>query len=319
MQTVLVVMIVFAAALPGFGRAFFVDPNGNDSDDGTPEAPFQTIERALNEVLPGDDIFLHGGVYVCTDTLRLEVYGDANHPIDLWACPNEVPILDFQNAGSGDRGINLRGSYWHIKGLTIENAGDNGVIVYGAYNCLEQLVVRYNGDSGLQLHTGAAHNLILNCDSYQNYDAQNHGENADGFAAKFTLGPGNTFMGCRSWGNSDDGYDFWEAGEGVTLIDCWSFRNGVNIWRDMNYQGDGNGFKLGHGSGAHMLIGCVAYDHPHNGIDVNGNVTGVTIYNCTCVGNGGPNFFFDEHSDQCCDSRSDNSVIEIHLFRSILS
>lgn len=104
-------------------------------------------------------------------------------------------------------------------------------------------------------------------------------------------------MGCRSWGNSDDGFDLWEAGRGVTLVNCWAFRNGVNVWRDTAFSGDGNGFKLGHGSGGHILMACLAYDHPHNGIDVNGNVTGVTLYNCTCVGNRGPNFYFDEHSN----------------------
>ncbi len=70
-----------------------------------------------------------------------------------------------------------------------------------------------------------------------------------------------------------------------------------NIRENPFFSGDGNGFKLGHGSGAHVLVGCLAYDHPHHGIDINGNETGVTIYNCTCVGNRGRNFYFDEHSD----------------------
>ena len=60
-------------------------------------------------------------------------------------------------------------------------------------------------------------NLILNVDSFANYDPAKHGENADGFAAKFRdLGPGNVFRGCRSFGNSDDGWDFWAAANGVT-------------------------------------------------------------------------------------------------------
>jgi hypothetical protein len=140
---------------------------------------------------------------------------------------------------------------------------------------------------------------VLNCDSYLNCDAPspNFGENADGFAVKSTtIGPGNIMRGCRSWNNSDDGFDFYYATGGIRLEDCWAFRNGINLWGLPTWNGDGNGFKLGDGAGPHVLIRCVAYDNPHNGIDVNGNTTGVTVYNCTGVKNAGPNFYFDEHS-----------------------
>jgi hypothetical protein len=295
-HTFIVVLCISLIACTAYSRDFFVSPDGDDHNDGALGTPFQTVSKALEKVQAGDAIRLRGGVYACRATLRIDVSGQADNPLSLRATPGEVPVLDFQNSGSSSPGIRLGGSFWHITGLVIQHAGDNGVIVYGSSNRLEHIVARYNGDSGIQLHTGAAHNRIENCDSYLNYDPQNHGENADGFAAKFGLGEGNAFVGCRSWGNSDDGYDLWEAGLGVTLVNCWAFRNGVNVWRDTAFSGDGNGFKLGHGSGAHVLMGCVAYDHPHNGIDVNGNVTGVTLHNCTCVGNRGPNFFFDEHS-----------------------
>jgi hypothetical protein len=296
-RTFIVISCMLLMACPAYSRELFVATDGNDLNDGAIETPFQTVSKALEEVQAGDVILLRGGMYDCRATIKINTGGRADKPMALWAYPDELPVLDFRYAGSGSRGIELSGSFWHLKGLVIQHAGDNGVIVYGADNHLEQIVARYNGDSGIQLHTGAAHNLVEDCDSYSNYDANNHGENADGFAAKFTLGEGNTFVGCRSWGNSDDGYDLWEAGSGVTLVDCWAFRNGVNTWGDKAFAGDGNGFKLGHGGGAHVLIACIAYDHPNNGIDVNGNVTGVTIYNCTCVANQGPNFYFDEDSD----------------------
>src|SRR4030042_1286911 len=228
-STFTAILCVLLAACPARGREFFVAPNGDDANSGAVRRPFQTVDRALEEVQAGDVILLRGGVYDCRATIRIDISGQADKPMALWACPNEVPVLDFQNSGGSDRGIRLDGSFWHIRGLVIQHAGDNGIIVYGAGNCLEQIVARYNGDSGIQLHTGAAYNLIENCDSYSNYDPGNHGENADGFAAKFTLGEGNTFVGCRSWGNSDDGYDLWEAGRGVTLVDCRAFRNGANV------------------------------------------------------------------------------------------
>ncbi|MBN1359699.1 MAG: right-handed parallel beta-helix repeat-containing protein [Sedimentisphaerales bacterium] len=279
-----------------YGRDFYVSP-GRNGGDGSFDTPFRMIEAGVQAAQPGDTVFLRGGVYCCPDTIRIDKSGAPDLSITLRAFGDEPVVLDFFRVGADERGLHLKGDYWHVEGLTIQHAGDNGIIVYGAYNVLDRLVARANGDSGIQLHTGAAHNLVLNCDSYANYDADNHGENADGFAAKFSLGEGNAFAGCRSWGNSDDGYDFWEAGNGVTLTNCWASRNGINVWDDPAYAGDGNGFKLGHGSGAHVLIRCVAYDHPYHGIDVNGNLTGVLVYNCSCVMNQGRDFYFDEHSD----------------------
>ncbi len=293
----LLVGMLFLAAGPAHGRDFFVCPSRYGGGDGSFDSPFNTVERGVQEAEAGDTVHLRGGFYDCFETVHIKKSGESENPITLRAYRDEAVVLDFQRVGAGDRGIDLEGDYWHLKALSIQHAGDNGVIVYGSHNVLERLVTRENGDSGLQLHTGASHNLVLDCDSHFNYDPENHGENADGFAAKFSLGEGNAFVGCRSWGNSDDGYDFWEAGSGVTLTNCWAFRNGVNIWADASYAGDGNGFKLGHGGGAHVLLSCVAYDHPHHGIDVNSNVTGVLVSNCSCVINQGRDFYFDEHSD----------------------
>jgi hypothetical protein len=158
-----------------------------------------------------------------------------------------------------------------------------------------------NANAGLRLPAGASYNLVLNCDSYLNYDPVKHGEDADGFVAKGStncttcLGPGNVFRGCRSWSNSDDGFDLWWAGNSVRIEDCWAFRNGENIWNDPNFQGDGNGFKLGQGGGAHIVIRCMAYNQQHTGFDLNRaktDATGVTLYNCTGVGNQEKNFKF---------------------------
>lgn len=298
----LLILEMLFAACPAYCHDFFyVSPNGNDNNNGSIDSPFKTIGKAVGLAVAGDNIFLRSGVHSYSSTISISKSGQVDNLITLQAYEDEVPILDFegQPTGSSNRGISLTGSYWHFKGFIIQYAGDNGLYVTGSHNVLEQLVTRNNEDSGLQLHTGSSYNLVVDCDSCFNYDPGNHGENADGFAAKFTLGQGNVFRRCRSWSNSDDGFDFWEAGNGVTLEDCWAFRNGVNIWGvpPSLFEGDGNGFKLGHGAGAHVLIWCLAYDHPHNGIDINGNETGVTVYNCTCVMNQGRNFYFDEHSN----------------------
>jgi hypothetical protein len=285
------------AACPAYCTDYYVAPDGNDSNLGDIDHPFRTISHAVDLVAAGGTIFLRGGQYDYISTVNILKSGASGNPITLQAYQDEVPILDF-NTGN-DRGIKLSGSYWHFKGFIIQKAKNNGMRLTGSYNVIEQLVTRRNENTGLHLDGDASNNLVVDCDSYLNYDPDDHGDDADGFAVKSaTIGSGNILRRCRAWNNSDDGYDFYECGtNGVRLEDCWSFRNGENIWGDTAFGGDGMGFKLGIGNSPHVLVRCVAYDNKHHGIDVNGNTGGVTVYNCTCVSSANYNFYFDEDSD----------------------
>jgi len=302
---VLFVLCVLFAACSAYCSTYFVDPNGNDTTgNGSIGSPFKTIPKAVSLVVAGDTIYLRGGTHNYSATITLSTSGSSGNLITLQNYQDEIPILDFTLQPNADAypGIALTGNYWYLKGFIIQYAGFNGVRVTGAHNILERLITRSNGDTGLHLHAPAADNKVINCDSYLNYDPEEGGQDADGFGAKgptggaSSLGAGNEFHGCRAWNNSDDGFDFWWAGAAVIVEDCWAWRNGDDVWGDGGFTGNGNGFKLGHGGGAHKLIRCIAYDHKTHGIDLNGNTSGVTIYNCTCVSSAGYNFFFDEHS-----------------------
>ncbi|HOQ03675.1 MAG TPA: right-handed parallel beta-helix repeat-containing protein [Anaerohalosphaeraceae bacterium] len=278
---------------------YYVSPAGSDTNSGTVSSPFKTIGRAVTAASAGDTIFLRGGQHPYSAKVSISKSGTSLNPITLRSYPGETVVLDFSGTPTGTRGIELSGSYWVFYDFVIQNAGDNALYITGGYNQIERITARWNEDSGIQLHTGAAYNLLLNCDSYENYDPANHGENADGFAVKFGVGAGNILQGCRAWSNSDDGYDCWNTdppSQAVTFERCWAFRNGINLWGDAAFAGDGNGFKLGAGSGGHFLVYCAAFDNPHHGIDVNGNITGVTVYQCSGIRNGGRNFYFDEHN-----------------------
>lgn len=280
------------------GATYYVATDGSNTNTGTISSPFASITYATGLTSPGDTVYVRGGTYMPESTIRPAQDGSNNNCIYIWNYRDEIPVFDFSNQSisGSNRGFQINRDYVYIKGLIIEHAGDNGLNIAGSDNIIEQVIVRYNADSGLQMAGGAGFNLILNCDSYGNYDAENHGENADGYAAKFDLDIGNTFRGCRSWGNSDDGWDFWEAGNGVQVDSCWSFANGYNHWGDSDFQGDGNGYKLGHGEGAHYLKRSIAAYNTQNGFDVNSNQTGVIAINNTAYHNHSHNFYFDEHS-----------------------
>ncbi|MDY7108716.1 MAG: right-handed parallel beta-helix repeat-containing protein [Planctomycetota bacterium] len=316
-------LIAFAAAIlfilaagPAAAETYYIATDGSDDNEGTIDSPFATFEHAIGLVGPGDTIFVRGGVYMVDDSITIDKAGAPGSPIELFAYADEVPILDGTNnprhanppqprdddsiAGTADAlGIFIApgSDWWHIRGLTIRNAPYYGVRVYGSHNIFEELVLIDNQAAGLEL-TGKedhapSHNLVLNCDSYLNFDPQTNGEDADGFAAKFDdLGPGNVFRGLRAWSNSDDGFDFWHATHPVLIDNCWSFDNGFfrDEWQEEvegSWRGDGLGFKLGAEASELVLHDVVAFGNKAFGIDENGNGSdgGVVIYNATLVNN----------------------------------
>ena len=297
---------------------FYVSPTGNDNNPGTYGQPFFSLQKAATLAQAGHVIYVRGGTFDYVSTIRLTNSGTAGAPIKIWAYPGEKPVLNFsgQPVGASSRGLLLTtntttgvgGDYWHIKGLEIKNCGDNAVKVEGSHNLIELCVFHNNEDTGLQIgfsHTPvnnlnkAAFNTVINCDSYLNYDSDNRGSDADGFACKLHPGQSNVFVSCRAWKNSDDGWDLFETDATVIISNCWSWHNGDATQYNVvggSFQGNGNGIKLGgNGSGGssvgvHYALNCVSFNNnfpgrTRHGFDQNSHHGGLVLYNCLAFGN----------------------------------
>jgi len=281
---------------PAIDYKIFASPFGSPSGKGTLVSPLD-IRTAISKAVSGDTVILRGGVYGLTLKITINSSGVAGKPIAIvaYSKDTERPVLDFSalsRNSSSAQGIDLGGSYWYFYGIDIQNAGDNGVIIRGNNNVIEFCTMSLNQDSGLQLSSGASNNLIKNCDSFFNMDLSQG--NADGFACKMDVGSGNHFVGCRSYNNSDDGWDGYLRGSDdvSTLVEnCWSFCNGYLKDKTLG-AGDGNGFKTGgYDAGspaAHnmTLTNCIASGNKANGFDRNSNIGNITIYNCSSHANG---------------------------------
>ncbi|NLY73877.1 MAG: DUF1080 domain-containing protein [Firmicutes bacterium] len=275
------------------GSIYYVSPSGTSSNPGTINQP-TTLTSAIGKVVPGDTIYMRGGTYYFSSKITIDSgrSGTASKPITLIAYPGETPILDFsaQAEQAGNDGIRLDANYWRLIGLTLRKAGGNGFRVHGSYNVLERLVAYENRLTGIHLEGPAAHNLVKNCDSYRNFNLRGRvGNKADGFACKEAVGPGNQFVGCRAWENSDDGFDLWRAPNTVRIENCWSFGNGnpAVFGNPANYEGAGNGFKLGgdYIAGNHVVIRCLAFDNKGKGFDHNNNTGALTLRHNTAYNN----------------------------------
>jgi hypothetical protein len=263
--------------------------------EGTIVESSQQLLAALVNATPGETIYIRGGNYVFNSTINLNNNGTNGNMISLMAYPedSERPKFDFSSMSesSSNRGIQLNGNYWHVKGIDVHGAGDNGMFIRGSHNLIEFCTFYENRDTGLQIGNGASNNTVLNCDSY--YNADSSIENADGFACKLDAGDNNKFIGCRAWQNLDDGWDGYLRGaDNITTIyeNCWAFKNGYLMDGTVG-GGDGNGFKTGGSDDKdlkHNAIfkNCIAAGNVVDGFDHNSNRGDVEIYNSAAYQNG---------------------------------
>ncbi|MBC9712771.1 carbohydrate-binding protein [Streptomyces sp. TRM66268-LWL] len=295
---------------PPTGSALYVAPNGTDGAAGTQAAP-TTLTSAISRITPGGTIHMRGGTYRPTQTITIPATnnGTASARTKLSAYPGETPVLNFsaQTEDPANRGLAVNGSYWHVSGIVVERAGDNGIFVGGSNNILERTVTRFNRDTGLQLSRMASttptaqwpsNNLVLSAESHDNADSD--GEDADGFAAKLTVGPGNVFRYAVAHHNIDDGWDLYTKPDTgpigvVTIEDSLAFGNGTLSDGSQAGAGDRNGYKLG-GEDIpvnHIVRRSIAYNNGKHGFTYNSNPGAMTVSDNVSVDNAQRNFSFD--------------------------
>ncbi|MFV0342155.1 MAG: pectinesterase family protein, partial [Anaerocolumna sp.] len=199
-------------------NSLYVSPNGTTSGDGSRSNPLD-IYTAVKYVTPGQKIVLAGGTYNLKSPLTVErgIDGSADAMIYMIADPKATtrPVFNFNKVVTG---IVFAGDYWYIQGFDVTNSADKqkGLQLSGSNCVLDDIHAYNNGNTGIQLsrfkttdtyEDWPANNLVLNCTSYGNADKGY--EDADGFAAKLTIGDGNVFDGCIAYNNADDGWDLF--------------------------------------------------------------------------------------------------------------
>lgn len=151
--TALILAVALDEEGPG-GRVYVVHPKprGNDEQAGTFDAPFGTIQHALDVAEPGDSIYVRHGYYPLTAPLLKKFQGQEGKWLTLSAFPGETPTIDAYGIyydttqhPYGDGGTPL-GHMQHdtgalhiwgdpdctrVQGLRIVNSRRAGISVYG--------------------------------------------------------------------------------------------------------------------------------------------------------------------------------------------
>jgi len=279
------------------GDALHVAPDGSPDGLGTREHPLD-VATAVAYAQPGQQVVARGGTYRPTSKILVDRGNDGRPGEEIWfmSAPGELAVFDL--SASPDGGFDLRGDHWHFYDLEVTGAQgrQKAFAISGHHNVVERLHTHHNGNTGLQI-TGydteprsmwPSDNLVLSSESHHNMDPQRN--DADGFAAKLTVGPGNVFRYCISHHNVDDGFDLYAKSTlgphgPVRIEHSVAYRNGY-LTDDPDEQSpqSGKGFKLGGESIPLMneLHNSVAWHNVTQGVASNSSpdavVTDVTTY-----------------------------------------
>ncbi|MBL1215461.1 MAG: T9SS type A sorting domain-containing protein [Ignavibacteriae bacterium] len=259
-------MFNLAASSQILAATYYVAVDGNDLNPGTITQPWGTWQKAFDTAVAGDTVYFRGGVWYPADHTEgnfitiIKNSGTKNNRIYFLNYPGEHPILDCSlvdtvgndyNSGMfidekhfiNFRGLTIRNIYqphsrqlaagigaWassnlHFENITLHDIGGRGFSYMGA-----------TGFFGVEYDS----TYWINCDVYNCIDSLSEvpGNGGDGWKMDQEDSTYFYLYGCRSWNNSDDGFDI--SGSATLIFDnCWAF--------NMQFPGalDANGFKFG--------------------------------------------------------------------------
>lgn len=263
MSCTLKLSVVSVAALlqaSAFATTFFVATNGSDSNPGTQSSPFRSLTKAQSVAVSGDTVSIRGGTYSSftiagSDANYNFVHNITKSGITYAAFTGETPIFNFSSIttakrvaafhiASGVSNVTFRG--FQVTGVPVGSQKQSECFRIEGNAAFDRVTCHDNAANGFYFTTNGS-GSCTNCDSFNNIGAGTSLGNTDGFGAH---AHGVVFTSCRSWHNSDDGYDCISSTNSNTFDHCWAY--------NMTAGGDSNGFKVG----GYGLTGTVANPMP---------------------------------------------------------
>jgi hypothetical protein len=202
------------------GRSYYISTNGDDSGDGSTEAPFRTVARGVRKAAPGDTVLVRDGTY-----------GNEGHISDGTGGWNgyRAPVT-ISTAGTSSAWITIKAQN---KGKAILDCGTTSSAlgcdkyIYlnstAAYWSFQGLVFTRGAFGGIGTDLGASHIRVTGCrfESIGNWiDRTQIGEDGIGFDSSATDWwiEGNEFhdIGRTNASNLDHG--IYAEGTDITII-----------------------------------------------------------------------------------------------------
>lgn len=145
-------------------NAFYVAPNGSDSNPGTIDRPFKTIKKAASIVSAGSTVYIREGVYV--EKLYFGASGTASNRIVYQSYPGEVAIIDGNNtlAPNWEPLVRLAGDYITIADIEIRNSLGMCLLLQGRYGVASNIEAHHCMENGILIK--GDYGIVENSDVY---------------------------------------------------------------------------------------------------------------------------------------------------------
>jgi Right handed beta helix region len=176
----------FLQLVPRYGkRVLYVSGTGSDLNHGrTTLRPFRTLQKAADNVRPGDTVWVMDGIYTTPGPASTVLYVTRSGTSNLWirfkAYPGHNPIIRVENNWGG---VTLAGaSYIEIDGIKVEGNRKNVSLSYALSQSdnLNNPITSGNGISITNLLEKIPHHIIIrNCHVYDCCGGGIATENAD--------------------------------------------------------------------------------------------------------------------------------------------
>lgn len=145
----LVVLLVYGTGKSYAQNTYHVDDLGSDSNPGTAELPFRTLQKASDTVSAGDTVYVYDGLYTNNDlngsVLQINTSGNASQWITFKNAPGHNPVISVP----GWNGISIEpgANYIHVEGFEV--VGDSRAINPS------------NGIIAGRTNQGSLHNIVI--------------------------------------------------------------------------------------------------------------------------------------------------------------
>ncbi len=253
-----------AAAPAPSGPVWYVDQaNGSDSNEGTADAPWQTLDKAGSVAVPGDTVIVKAGTY--NTTFSPSVSGTADAPITFESeAPYAAKItggvdlssadyvtiqnFDISNNRSDTPGIRIQDFYasnirrgQQIVGNYIHDSqGPNfghGIDMYGVCDTLiENNEITDNGNDGIHFSGSYSKTNIVNITIRSNYI---HTNGQDGIhpEGQQILIEGNRIGDQWQTPNHDDGLEVYGPIDGLIIRNnlIWDTTQNIYLSAEVSY------------------------------------------------------------------------------------
>lgn len=297
---------------------FFVDKNHPDADDtnpGTIDLPWRTIQKAFNTVQAGDSVVIRQGTYF--ENLITQNHGNPEEGFIVFAAyPDEQVIVDGTHVNN-HTGLRIQHSYMKLYGLELSNWDSTGIWilnsaffelhsckVHGVYfgigisgNSHDFVISNtevfdftlYGIDASPMNEDFCYNGTFINCSSHSGSDPV---QNTDGFALGHGVQHNFLFQNCTTY----DVYDGFDISSSATILenclafDCWN--TSYKLWQD-NIE----------------MVNCIGYNGGVSIVQLGwlGVPTKTIIRNCT---------FYDAAVYTIWQANSSDTL---HIFNTIIS